>query len=144
MALYCQPEDLGIAQSILIYLTTDPDDQAQWPDDEVIDGVLAEVDGHIDAALRQRYSLPLTDIDPVLNQIAKAIARRRLYQLRVDGPPVPLAITDAADQAEASLKALRDGKSSLGQPDASPTPEPGRIKVSAPARRFDKDTLDKY
>jgi phage gp36-like protein len=61
-----------------------------FADAGVVDAALASADHLIDGYLAGRYTLPLTDIPPLLTDIAGAIARYRLWkdrasdQVRID------------------------------------------------------------
>lgn len=136
-----------ISARILTQLTSD-DPLATEPDWAVVLEARAYADAQIDARLRQRYSLPLTSVPRELRDWALALARRWLYERRLDGgPSLPETVRDAAREALQALDAIRDGKLSLagsvseGQTEA-PQPESGRLVVNAPSRLF--TNLDAY
>jgi phage gp36-like protein len=135
-----------MSQRTLTQLTSD-DPLATEPDWAVVGEARAYADAQVDARLRQRYALPLTQAPRELRDWALALARRWLYERRLDGAPLPEIVRDAALEALRALDAIRDGKLSLattsnGQ--ETPVPDPGRLQVSAPTRLFDRDTLDLY
>ncbi len=145
MPVYAQASELGLSDAVLIYLTTDPADNAQWPDDFVIEDVGTDVDALIDAHLRKRYTLPLAHVDPVLRNIALALWRLHLYQLKPGGPAIPDDLKDASAEAMRQLRSIGDGKLDLGAADATPVEEGTRkIKVNAPDPRLPRSLIDKY
>lgn len=145
---YTADADLLILMSplTLTQLTSD-DPLATEPDWAVVGAARAYADAQVDARLRQRYALPLSQIPPELRDWALTLVRRWLYERRLDGGPLPEIVRDAAQEALRALDAIRDGKLSLaitsnGQ--ETPVPDPGRLQVSAPTRLFDRATLDRY
>jgi phage gp36-like protein len=129
----------------LTWLTSD-EDGAVMPDDTVINDALAAADSRIDAHLRNRYTLPLTDPDPVLGDIAVKLARYWLYTRRPDGPAIPESVRLDVEDANRDLVSIRDGRLSLAGSTSDPTPavEPGRVRVSAPERSFTTDLLSRF
>jgi len=144
MATYATASDIDLPESTLVYLTTEPNAGANWPDDVVIEDKLVEADAEIDAHIRARYALPLAYVDPILKRIAVALVRCALYARRPDGPPVPELISAACTEARRSLRDIRDGRIDLaGAEDQSAAGESGKVAVSSNDRVFTVTELDK-
>jgi phage gp36-like protein len=129
----------------LVALSAD-DPMAGIPDWAVVAEARAYADAQVDARLRQRYSLPLASVPRELRDWALALARRWLYERRLDGTELPAGVLTAAQEALKALDAVRDGKLSLavGDGDQSPAPETGRVRVVGPERRFNTDLMSRY
>jgi phage gp36-like protein len=130
----------------LTQLTSD-DPLATEPDWDVVAAARAYADAQVDARLRQRYPLPLAQVPRELRDWSLTLVRRWLYERRLDGGPLPEIVRDAAQEALRALDAVRDGKLSLASiTDGQETalPDAGRLQVDAPARLFDRATLDAY
>lgn len=67
----------------------------------------------IDAHLRGRYTLPLTEVPTVLRDIAITLTRYRLYVRRPEGD-LPDTVKDDNKEARRQLEAIRDGSSRWG------------------------------
>jgi len=142
VGVYANASDIDLPESTLVYLTTEPNSGAQWPDDAVLNAKIAEVDAEIDAYLRARYELPLASVDPVLTSIAVTLVRCKLYLRRPDGPPIPDAIIAACREAEAKLRAIRDGKMDLEET-AAGSAGGTRVQVSSRDREFTATLLSR-
>lgn len=135
-----------LPERTLLQLSAD-DPYAAAPDWAVVAEARAYADAQIDARLRQRYSLPLASVPRELRDWALALARRWLYERRLDGLELPPGVTAAAKEAMAALDAVRDGKMSLATTVAgveTPTAEAARLTVSGPDRLFTRDLLGRY
>lgn len=98
-------------------------------DGTAIASALARADAEINGRLSARYSVPLTDIPPLVVEHACAIARYRLYR---DAPPEHVR-ADFQDAIK-YLDAVAAGKASLGV-DAdgdAPSSQTATIDVSQP------------
>ncbi|MBK8638028.1 MAG: DUF1320 domain-containing protein [Chromatiaceae bacterium] len=147
---YTANEDLLslMPERTLLQLSAD-DPLAGVPDWDVIAEARAYADAQVDARLRQRYALPLASVPRELRDWALALARRWLYERRLDGLELPPGVVAAAKEALAALDAVRDGRMSLA---LTPTgggaetlaPEAGRVTVSAPERLFSDDLMSRY
>ena len=109
----------------------------------------AYADAQLDARLRQRYALPLASVPRELRDWALALARRWLYERRLDGLELPTGVVAAAQEALKALDAVRDGRMSLALTPAGGgaetlAPEAGRVTVSAPDRLFNDDLMSRY
>lgn len=123
--MYAAREDLGLSEELLAWLTGAAPDYAS-ADDDRIEAALQQASRKVDRYISVRYALPWVDTEGQLKAIAVALARRALYGLRPDGPDIPPSITEAARDAEAELRDLRDGKTLLtGVGAGSPTPSVG-------------------
>ena len=147
---YTANEDLLslMPERTLLQLSAD-DPLAGIPDWAVVAEARAYADAQVDARLRQRYALPLASVPRELRDWALALARRWLYERRLDGLELPPGVVAAAKEALAALDAVRDGRMSLA---LTPTgggaetlaPEAGRVTVSAPERLFSDDLMSRY
>jgi phage gp36-like protein len=140
MGTYANVTDLDLPESTLVYLTTEPNSGATWPDDTVIEAKISEADAEIDAYLRGRYDLPLESIDPVLKSIAVALVRCKLYLRRPDGPATPDAVVAACREAENKLRAIRDGKMDLTET-ITDTASGAKVRVLTRDRVFTESLL---
>ncbi len=136
-----------IAARTLTQLAAD-DPQAEAPEPLILAEARAYADAQVDARLRQRYSLPLASVPRELRDWALALARRWLYERRLDGLELPPGVVASAQEAIKALDAVRDGKMSLGLAapggGETPAPEAGRVTVSAPDRLFNTDLMSRY
>ncbi len=136
-----------IAARTLTQLAAD-DPQAEAPEPLILAEARAYADAQVDARLRQRYSLPLASVPRELRDWALALARRWLYERRLDGLELPTGVAAAAQEALKALDAVRDGKMSLAiasdPAGETPAPEAGRVNVSAPDRLFNPDLMSRY
>jgi phage gp36-like protein len=141
---YAAQADLGLTDDLLIWLTSAED--LGVPDQAKIAKALTDASNRIDRHIAQRYSLPWSDTEGQLRDLAVALARYQLYTLRPDGPEIPKVITDAKLDAERDLRDLRDGRLSLaGASLAAANPnEPAKIRVRGPSRTFSRDTMDQW
>jgi phage gp36-like protein len=141
---YAVAADLGLADDLLIWLTSA--EALGMPDQALIGKALTDASNRIDRHIAQRYTLPWSDTEGQLRDLAIALARWQLYTLRPDGPEMPKIITDARDAAERDLRDLRDGRLSLSGASlaaANPT-EPGKLRVRGRAQDFDADTMARW
>jgi phage gp36-like protein len=141
---YATATDLGLTDDLLVWLTSAED--LGVPDAGKIDKALTDASNRIDRHIAQRYSLPWSDTEGQLRDLAVALARYQLYTLRPDGPELPKVIVDAKLDAERDLRDLRDGRLSLAGAslaEANPT-EPAKIRVRGPSRTFSRDTMDQW
>lgn len=141
---YATAADLGLADDLLTWLTSG--EALGVPDAAKVDKALADASARIDRHIVQRYALPWSDTEGQLRDLAVALARLGLYRLRPDGPEVPKIITDAAAEAERDLRAIAEGRLSLAGAslaDADPV-EPAKVRVAAPARDLDRDTMARW
>lgn len=90
----------------------------------------------IDAHLRGRYTLPLTQVPTVLRDLALNLVCHALYRRRPEGD-LPEAAKESYRATEKTLVALRDGKLTLGiQATQKDMPEPGEYRVRSRERQF--------
>ena len=135
---YAQQADIisqyGQAQLLLV----SDRDQDGVSDAGVADTALTNASAEIDTYLSNRYTLPLTTVDPVLVLKCVDIA---IYLMAV---PRPEVLTDAIERrytdAVSWLKSVRDGTIDLGQPQDQVSKGGGPEIVSQP-RNFGRDNL---
>ena len=120
----------------------DPYNMPDSPDMAVIDEALESASELIDGYLRGRYSLPLAETPTVLRDLARVIARYRLYERRPEADlPEPVAETYGA--AVRTLEQIRNGRITLGVLEtAAPQPETGEHRLHA-RRQFMDDAMSR-
>ncbi|MBG6242922.1 MAG: DUF1320 domain-containing protein [Candidatus Symbiopectobacterium sp. Dall1.0] len=141
---YCTPDDVAavIPRQTLIELTQDGVSMAigQALPEVVNEAVVSEAIRYavelIDAHLRGRYTLPLTQVPTVLKDLALNLVCHALYRRRPEGD-LPDAVKESTRATEKTLVALRDGKLTLGiQATQRDMPEPGEYRVRSRERQF--------
>ena len=136
---YCTVDDVKklIPEMKLRELTQDdPED----PDFSivVVNSAIKYATDKINAAIRGRYPLPLTQKVDLLKELALDLVRYRLYSRRPDGGDLPTAVTDGKKSAEADLKSIARGELSLGiENSEKPVDEAGPWRIKVQKRRFD-------
>jgi phage gp36-like protein len=141
---YCTLADIQQAMPLatLIALSND-DPRATVIDLVVIERAVRSSEEMVDANLRGRYLLPLATIPTVINEITVVLVRHWLYGRRPEGPELPKVVTTTFTDAMQALAKIRDGKLTIGIPTGEKAPEPGKYKVRAGVKWFDrKDTLE--
>ena len=137
--MYCTVDDVKklLPEATLRDLTQDdPLD----PDFDItnVNAAIKYASDKIDAAIRGRYPLPLTQKVDLLKELALDLVRYRLYSRRPDGGDLPTAVTEGKKSADTDLREIRSGDLSLGIEDSKkPVDEAGPWRVKAPKRRFD-------
>ncbi|WP_303927424.1 DUF1320 domain-containing protein [Desulfovibrio piger] len=136
MATYATAQDiLNRYATVAVFLARLNDEGL--PDTAPLETALHEATSEIDAALRGRYRLPVTDVPPVLRRIA--------VDLAVDA--IPRNGIEAADLFERRAKAARQllaeiaaGKAKLDLPEADTTDSgsSGGVRFWSPLSRFRK------
>jgi len=108
--------------------------------DGVLDAALEEADAEINSYLQSRYALPLASVPLLIAKHARDITRYNLYD---DNPPD--TIESRYKSAVASLKAIANGGVHLGlDAQANATPTDNLIKISGPARTFERLSMQDY
>lgn len=98
---------------------------------------LVDADAEINGYLAGRYTLPLTQTSPELVRLACDITRYKLYDARATE-----LVKARYDDAIAKLRDVARGVASLGIDESSqPVASAGAVKVSAPDRVFNADSL---
>lgn len=120
------------------------------PDQAVIDREIVRVTGVIDGYLRNRYSLPLSEVPPELSGYAEDLAMARLYGFLPERT-VPEGVAGKAKEAMAWLRDVQKGVATLSiatLPLASngETGSTGFFKTSKKAedRIFNDTTLNQF
>ena len=107
------------------------------PDMAVIDEALASASELIDGYLRGRYALPLAQTPTVLRDLARVIARYRLYERRPEAD-LPEAVAETYKAAIRTLEQIRNGRITLGvRESAAAQPEPGEHRLHARGQFLD-------
>lgn len=105
--------------------------------DNAIDAASVEIDGYLGG----RYTLPLDTVPNILNKLCVDIAIYNLYSLG-DGPPENRE--QRYNNAIVFLKAVSEGKISLGANDPEGTGPGDTAEVSSSESVFSNDTLKNY
>lgn len=136
---YCTVDDVRkqIPDVTLKLLTqddpSDPDYSLSIVNDAIVDA-----SEKIDAVLRGRYNLPLSEVSTFLKSIAVDLVRHQLYMRRPDGGELPEGVVRSYKTANDNLRAIAKGELSLGIKSSNVSlPENGPWRVKAPKRRFD-------
>lgn len=137
--MYCTVDDVKklIPEATLRALTQDDPEDPDF-NISVVNAAIKYATDKIDAAIRGRYPLPLTQKVDLLKELALDLARYRLYSRRPGGGDLPTAVTEGKKSAENDLKAISRGELSLGIEDTKkPVDEAGPWRIKVPKRRFD-------
>lgn len=135
----------------LMTFLSSKDPGATTPDLTVINREVGRVDGIIDGYLRNRYTLPLSQVPTEMAGYAEDIAIARLYRCFPERT-VPEDVTKAEKAALEWLKDIQKGLVTLSvEPVAAPSAsgEPGttgffRTSKRPEDRLFSDSTLDKF
>lgn len=144
---YCTLDDLllSVPMQTLVWLSNE-DSTATDINERVVQEAISLAQERIDAYLRGRYALPLTEVPTTLREIAITLARYRLYTRRPEGA-LPDAIVSEHKDVLKQLADIRDARLTLGLPsNGADAPEPGEFRVRARRRTFGGDggLLEKY
>jgi len=116
----------------------DPYNMPEEPVMEVIDAALLSAEELIDGYLRGRYALPLPVTPTIVRDLARVIARYRLYERQPEAA-IPEAVTETWKNAVRTLEQIRAGRISLGVPEtARAVDEPGEHRMYAPKTLMDR------
>lgn len=135
----------------LMTFLSSKDPGATTPDLTVINREVGRVDGIIDGYLRNRYTLPLSQVPTEMAGYAEDIAIARLYRCFPERS-VPEDVTKAEKAALEWLKDIQKGPVTLSvEPVAAPSTggEPGttgffRTSKQTSDRIFSDSTLDRF
>lgn len=145
---YATAADLHLPEQTLIWLTTEPDDQADAPDAAVLTAALAAAEALVHSYLRNRFAqLPLPDPAGELRDLVVAIARYRLHSPRPTLLEQQPTLRQDYEDALKALAEIRDGKRTPAGAASDPNTLPadgGRMRVVAPARTFTADIWERY
>ncbi|MFZ7215737.1 phage protein Gp36 family protein [[Pasteurella] aerogenes] len=103
---------LGFSKKILVELSND-EPRATEPNNEVVAMAIRFADERIDAALRSRYRLPLTEVPTSLFLYAECLARYWLYGRRPE-TKMPDLVKENFKWAVGELEKIQNGKLHLG------------------------------
>lgn len=137
--MYCTVDDVRkqIPDTTLKMLTQDDPSDPDYSL-SIVNDAIADASEKVDAALRGRYPLPLTQTSTFLKSIAVDLVRHQLYMRRPDGGELPEGVVRSYKTANDNLKAISKGDLSLGiKTSGESLPENGPWRVKAPKRRFD-------
>lgn len=113
----------------LVQLTDD--DRDGVPDAAVITEAIAQADGIIDSYLATRYTVPLSPVQVVIRAASVSLAIWKIYGRRTI---LNEAVTEQYKATIAFLKALAEGKATLGV-----TPAPTASEEGGPAASREED-----
>ena len=137
--MYCTIDDVRkqIPDATLKMLTQDDPSDPDYSL-SIVNDAIADASEKIDAALRGRYPLPLSEPSTFLKSIAVDLVRHQLYMRRPDGGELPDGVVRSYKTANENLKAVAKGDLSLGiKTSGESLPENGPWRVKAPKRRFE-------
>ena len=137
--MYCTIDDVSkqIPDATLKMLTQDDPSDPDYSL-SIVNDAIADASEKIDAALRGRYPLPLSEPSTLLKSIAVDLVRHQLYMRRPDGGELPDGVVRSYKTANDNLKAIAKGELSLGiKTSGESLPENGPWRVKAPKRRFE-------
>lgn len=137
--MYCTIDDVRkqIPDATLKMLTQDDPSDPDYSL-SIVNDAIADASEKIDAALRGRYPLPLSEPSTLLKSIAVDLVRHQLYMRRPDGGELPDGVVRSYKTANENLKAVAKGDLSLGiKTSGESLPENGPWRVKAPKRRFE-------
>jgi len=140
---YAAKQDLIdlFGENELLRLTDRASPQTGVIDDVVVTRALEDADAEVNAYLSRQFTLPLPEVPRLVLNLACDVARYKLHSEHA-----PEQVAERYKRAVAMLKALAEGKASLGDDEASaslPAPS-GGPQVSAPSRTFSRDTMEGY
>lgn len=139
---YCTLADLTarISEASLIQLS---DEQGQGlVDTAKTDSAIARAGQEIDTWCGSRYQVPFADPPAILAALAAELAIYYLYGRTQD--EIPETWRDAHKNALALLRAIAEGKVSLGEAPQAEAPAAAGPRVSAPGRVIDRDRLSGF
>ncbi|MDP8162808.1 DUF1320 domain-containing protein [Phocoenobacter skyensis] len=126
----------SFSKNILIQLSNDSF-RATEVDEQIITQAIEIASERIDAALRSRYQLPLSQQSTMLETYALNLARHWLYGRRPE-MPLPETIKESYKQTISELDQIANGRLHLGlkkiQGDDDLTPDVSEFKVKAKQR----------
>lgn len=134
---YATRDDLDAAfgPDMVTRLAARPDVEDDGP---VVARALAHAAGVMDGWLSSRFALPLPTIPPLLRDIACDLA---IARLAADAVGLTDDLKRREDQAQASLKAVADGRMNLGLPSAHQGERPKPIVSSTGGKLFTRRRL---
>ncbi|WP_040977421.1 gp436 family protein [Necropsobacter massiliensis] len=102
----------AFARKTLVQLSND-EPAAMEPNLTVLETAIKVAEERIDAALRSRYTLPLTQVPTLISQHALTLARYWLYARRPE-TKMPETVKETYTQAVKELEQIANGKLHLG------------------------------
>lgn len=145
VAMYLTPEELLAFMSMksVAQLTND-DPHAKEPDMGRVEEALRAAGELVDGYLRGRYELPLATVPTLLRDVARTIARFKLYERRPESD-MPETVMETYKAAVKTLEQIRSGRITLGvAATAEAMPERGEHRISAPAAYFSESMQKAY
>lgn len=111
--MYSTDQDLfsAVGEETVRLLTDD--DGSGTVDTAVLGDLRSDAHEIVKAYLRDRYELPLSSTPPLLVQLETALTAERLYRRRPSND-TPGSVEKAADEAMDVLRALSEGRMTLG------------------------------
>lgn len=132
--MYCTLQDLDrrIGTAKLLDLTDRGEVATGQIDTAVVDEAIADACAVIDSYVGVKYAVPMTDVPPIVEDLAKSIAIYKLHTYLPDAK-----VEKDYEDAMAMLKAIAEGKARLPLPGASS----GEVKSTGTtgARVTDRD-----
>lgn len=135
---YCTQSDLeGLISDAEIIQLTD-DDGAGQADSDTVARAIAGAESEINGWVGKRYAVPLDPVPPRVRDLAVDIAVYTLYSRR---GRVPEDRQERYKNAVAFLKAVAEGKATLGEDTPEGTPAGTPVRLEGQTRLFDRDTM---
>lgn len=134
---YLTPEEMlaFLPERAAVQLTND-DPRATEPDAGRIEEALRAAGELVDGYLRGRYELPLSTVPTLLRDVARTIARFKLYERRPESD-MPETVMETYKAAVKTLEQIRGGRITLGvAATAEAMPERGEHRIGAPSAFF--------
>ena len=142
---YLTPEELlsSLPEQSVIQLTND-DPHGTEPDMDRVREALLAAGELVDGYLRGRYELPLAEAPTLLRDLARTIARFKLYERRPESD-LPETVMETYKDAVKTLEQIRNGRITLGMATTEKAlPERGEHRISAPKAFFSPDMQKAY
>lgn len=142
---YLTPEELFsfLSERAVIQLTND-DPSGTEPDMGKVGEALLAAGELVDGYLRGRYELPLAEVPTLLRDLARTIARFKLYERRPESD-MPETVMETYKAAVKTLEQIRGGRITLGVAATEEAlPERGEHRISAPKTFFSSDMQKAY
>lgn len=142
---YLTPEELlsFLPERSVIQLTND-DPRGTEPDMGKAEEALLAAGELVDGYLRGRYELPLAEVPTLLRDLARTIARFKLYERRPESD-MPETVMETYKAAVKTLEQIRNGRITLGvAATEKDLPERGEHRISAPKAFFSPDMQKAY
>jgi len=136
---YATREDLKAVVPVRdLQLLTDFDGAADTVDDTKLDQALIDATAEVNGYISKRVTLPLADTPDMLRVVCRDLA---IYRLHANVSRVTDTQEKLRDAAISFLKQVQDGKTSIGDDDATVETSEGVVTAEGPDRVMTRDSL---